>query len=86
VARERQGVVLLRKNGKLMAADIQLEPAFQSGAPHALFASPGGFFSVTQFRWELARDGKRFLLVSPAFGAVPEPATVVLNWQSGLKK
>jgi hypothetical protein len=45
-----------------------------------------GFGSNTRFRWALARDGKRFLLVSLAFGAASEPATVVLNWQSGLKK
>jgi hypothetical protein len=42
--------------------------------------------SNTRFRWALARDGKRFLLVSLVFGVASEPATVVLNWQSGLKK
>jgi hypothetical protein len=70
----------------LMAADVKFEPAFESGTPHALFTSQGGFGSSTRFRWALARDGKRFLLVSQVMGGVSEPVTVVLNWQAGLKK
>ena len=70
----------------LMAADVKLEPDFESGTPRALFTSEGGYGSSTRFRWALARDGKRFLLVSQVMGGVSEPATVVLNWQAGLKK
>ena len=32
----------------LMAADVKLEPAFESGTPHALFTSQGGFGSSTR--------------------------------------
>ncbi len=73
-------------DSKLMAAAIQSEPSFQSGVPHPLFNSQAGFGSNSRFRWSLTRDGKRFLLVSLATGVASEPTTVVLNWQSGLKK
>jgi hypothetical protein len=35
--------------------------------------------------WDFAADGKRFLVAAPKSRS-PEPYTVVLNWQSGLKK
>ena len=73
-------------DSKLMAADVRLEPSFQSGTPHALFNSQAGFGSSTRYRWSLTRDGKRFLLVSMVTGVISEPVTVVLNWQSALKK
>jgi hypothetical protein len=58
---------------------------FKSGPAHALFAtqvSP----SNTQFRYDVARDGKRFLMMVPPSGVASEPATVLVNWQSALKK
>jgi hypothetical protein len=35
--------------------------------------------------WDSTADGKRFLVATPVMGK-PEPYTVVLNWQAGLKK
>jgi poly(3-hydroxybutyrate) depolymerase len=35
--------------------------------------------------WDSTADGKRFLVLAPKSGK-PEPYTVVLNWQSALKK
>jgi hypothetical protein len=35
--------------------------------------------------WDVTADGKRFLVAAPKPGK-PEPFTVVLNWQAGLKK
>jgi hypothetical protein len=34
--------------------------------------------------WDSTSDGRRFLLLAPKDR--PEPYTLVLNWQAGLKK
>ena len=73
-------------DSKLMAVDIHLDPVLQAGTPHALFGTQGGFGSITLYRWDVTRDGKRFLMMTPATGVASAPATVVLNWQAGLKK
>jgi Tol biopolymer transport system component len=41
---------------QLMAVDIQTVPAFRAGKPHALFA-------LGAVSWDVAPDGKRFLVV-----------------------
>ena len=64
-----------------MAAEIATNPAFRAGKPQPLgpLLTPG-----TGWVWDAAADGKRFLVAAPKGG--PEPYTVVLNWQAGLKK
>jgi hypothetical protein len=37
------------------------------------------------FRYDVAADGKRFLIVAEPEGQT-QPITVVLNWASGLRK
>jgi hypothetical protein len=60
---------------------------FKAGAPHALFAplitaagGPGRFHY-----WDMTRDGQRFL-VETLTEQNATPLTVMVNWQSGLKK
>jgi hypothetical protein len=66
-----------------MAVEITTSPAFRAGKPQLLgFVVTGG--SVLG-AWDPAADGKRFLVSAPKSGT-PEPYTVILNWQSGLKK
>ncbi len=55
---------------------------FRAGAPHPLFSTPM-VGSSTSFPYDVAQDGKRFLMVVPAAGATSAPATVVLNWELG---
>jgi serine/threonine protein kinase/Tol biopolymer transport system component len=73
--------------GKLTAVDIRTEPSVQPGAPHVLFESRVSG-SAPFFRYDVTRDGKRFLIVNPALESTsaPVPITVVLNWQEGLKR
>jgi hypothetical protein len=62
-----------------MAVEIATTPAFRVGKPQPLgiaYFGPGG--------WDVTADGKRFLGLSGNGG--PQPFTVVLNWQAGLKK
>jgi len=65
-----------------MAVDIDTTHGFQAGTPHRLFTAP----SPVANGWDVAPDGKRFLLVASPNGGRTAPFTVVLNWQAGLKK
>jgi eukaryotic-like serine/threonine-protein kinase len=76
----------LEPDYRLMAVDIQFQAGFQSGVPHALFTTPAISGNTLQYQYDVTRDGKRFVLVAPAGGAVSAPVTVVQNWQGGLRK
>jgi len=70
-----------------MSVEIVASPAFRAGVPNALFRIPSplsGFPSLL-VPWDVASDGKRFLIRAPAAHAAA-PFTVVLNWQAALKK
>jgi Tol biopolymer transport system component/predicted Ser/Thr protein kinase len=65
---------------KLMAVDVKSSVKFEHGAPHALFEFRGASsFDVT-------RDGKRFLLASSLEHEANPEMTVVINWQTVVKK
>jgi eukaryotic-like serine/threonine-protein kinase len=68
----------LGANRTLMAVDIT---AGRAGEPRALFQLPLGAEA-----WDVAADGKRFLVTVPLAQSAPPPFTVVLNWQSLLRK
>ena len=79
-------VYYLDLNHALMAVDVSSGAAFQSTTPHALFRAPGIGGNTLLMQYDVTRDGKRFVLIAPPDGAQAAPATVVLNWQAGLKK
>ena len=72
-------------SNSIMAAGIRIVGAsIQTDAPRRLFAIPavpgGGSYDVTA-------DGQRFIVFQPVNSPEgPVPLTVVLNWQSALKK
>jgi len=65
---------------KLMAVEITTSPVFRAGKPRPL-----GLVIPRGAGWDATGEGKRFLVAAPKSGK-PEPYTVVLNWQAGLKK
>jgi len=73
---------------KLMAVDVRTAPAFEYSAPKELFqthiAGGGGLANI--FRFDVAPDGNRFLVLNQAEdpGTDSDAITVVLNWTSGL--
>jgi Tol biopolymer transport system component len=68
----------LSLNNRVMAVGIATTPAFRQEKPQALGL-------VVDGDWDFSADGKHFL--APALkNSKPEPFTVVLNWQAGLKK
>jgi Tol biopolymer transport system component len=74
---------------KMMAVDIQTQPAFSAGKPHLLFEGPynanangaGALYSVSP-------DGQRFLMVKPTDRQSNSltQINVVLNWFEELKQ
>ena len=67
-----------------MAVDIATSPAFRAGKPHPLGVSFPADNTLGGFVWDATADGRRFVGLADKGG--PEPYTVVLNWQAGLKK
>jgi len=66
-------------DGTVMAVDITASSGFAAGKPHAL-----GARLTQQALWDSSADGKRFL--SPGGSIGPQPFTVIVNWQTPLKK
>ena len=68
-------------DGKLMSVDISDKPVFKAGASTPLFQLPPGFIGA-----DVTSDGRRFLVGVPVAQTATVPFTVVLNWQTTLKK
>src|SRR6266404_571611 len=71
------------QDGQLMAVEIATNPEFKPGKPQPLG------FSAGDATWDCTADGRRFLVAAPKMAPKskgPEPYTVILNWQAGLKK
>jgi Tol biopolymer transport system component len=74
----------------LMAVPMKLagsasEP-LQVGQPERLFPMLFVDTFIVGRSYEVSRDGQRFLMSAPVNGATAPPLTVVLNWQTQLKK
>jgi hypothetical protein len=70
-----------------MAADITTVPSFRAGKGRLLFEGPYAR-SVPVRSYDIAADGRRFLMVLPAEKKMSEPptqVTIVLNWIEELK-
>jgi eukaryotic-like serine/threonine-protein kinase len=78
----------LSPDRKLMAVNVQIEPTFQSETPHALFETSAQAYanSSAVFRYDISKDGTRFLMLVPSTGVSSSSATVVLNWRAELKR
>jgi Tol biopolymer transport system component len=84
----------LDANGKVTAVEVNgvraPKPLFDAGVPVALFeshifGSANNVYDV--FQYDVTADGKRFLVIVNAAGAVSAPPlTVVVNWVTGAKR
>ena len=77
-------------DGKVMVADIDPGAVFSAAIPRTVFQAPPVFQmggeSLLFSQWDVAPDGKKFLLVAPAGEGTPTSITVVLNWMGLLKR
>jgi Tol biopolymer transport system component len=71
-------------NAKLMSVPVEKAAVFTSGTPVPLFT---GRFAPVNARglYRPTPDGQRFLVLSPLGRDAMQPATVVMNWTSGLQ-
>jgi hypothetical protein len=80
--RDGRELYYLSPDNKLVAADVRMgTSAIEVGVPHILFE----VHAVGYHRYDVTGDGRRFLINVPG-EADSQPATVMLNWTSALKK
>jgi hypothetical protein len=71
-----------------MAVEVKTAPTFEAGIPKPLFDPQilgGGNFSFFRYDYDVAPDGKRFLVISVPTtleSSTAQPITVVVNWQA----
>jgi serine/threonine protein kinase len=78
-------IYYLSEDRRLMAVSVGAGPSF--AVPRILFQTrvPEGVTS-RRTHYVPSRDGQRFLIDTQSGDALPNPITVVLNWQAELKK
>jgi hypothetical protein len=76
-----------------MSVTIETQPTFRPGAPTLMFELPPIYssgFAQLRRQWDVAPDGKRFLILAPGAGATGEsgrPRMVfVVNWLEELRR
>jgi Tol biopolymer transport system component len=77
-------IFYLSPNGTMMSVAINTEGGFKPGLPQPLFATVLKAFPG--FQYDVAPDGKHFLLNNWLSEASAEPIVVVTNWTAELKK
>ena len=81
----RDGNELFYRNGnKWMAVAVNLQPEFKSETPRVMFEGP--YVDVGGLSFDVARDGRRFLLLEPAEQSPVTHLNVVLNWFEDVKR
>ena len=77
--------------GRAMSVAIETQPKFRPGAPTLMFELPPIYssdFARLRRQWDVAPDGKRFLILAPgATGESGKPRIVfVVNWLEELRR
>jgi serine/threonine protein kinase/Tol biopolymer transport system component len=78
----RNGELFYRNGDKMMAVEIQTSPVFHAGKPKVLFEKP------YSNGYDVARDGKRFLMIKSGGTRRPslDQLNVILNWGAELSR
>jgi hypothetical protein len=89
--RDGKELFYLSPDLKLMSVDVRKGSKLEFGTPQALFqtrTTQGGTLSHRMLRYDVTRDGARFLINSEreSIEATSPPITVVLNWTALLKE
>jgi Tol biopolymer transport system component len=81
----RDGTEIFYRNGRAwMVAAVQLTPEFRAGTPTRLFE--GHFANVGGRSYDVAADGRRFLVLEAANTAPVTHLNIVLHWEQQLKQ
>jgi Tol biopolymer transport system component len=82
-------LMFINGDGSIVAVDVAPGPSFQISAPHRLFQLPLELLSLNNVRGTLVdvtRDAQRLLLIMPVQESAQREISVVMNWQSALRK
>jgi eukaryotic-like serine/threonine-protein kinase len=81
--RDGKELFYLSNDGMAISVEVNTHGVFEAGVPKSMFKVPTGVLF-----WDVSSDGKRFLMAAPSAtnAGAPPKFTVVLNWQSALKK
>jgi Tol biopolymer transport system component/predicted Ser/Thr protein kinase len=83
-------LVFIGADGAMMSVDVTSGVAFQASQPKQLFQLPSNVLAIggstPGARMDATRDLQRFLVTIPAQNNSRQEFTVVLNWQSALKR
>ncbi len=85
--RDGRELFYISPDWKMMAVDVTTSPTFQAGTPHPQFDTDMVDTGIRTgpISWDIAPDGKRFLIVSPDSTGVSS-LNVVLNWRPAPQK
>jgi Tol biopolymer transport system component len=84
-SRDGKEIFYLSADNKLMAVEVKADPAFEAGSPRALFDIR--IKAVLNGRtYDVAADGKRFLINAPVGEVTANPITLVQNWTAEIKR
>src|SRR5262249_8035491 len=85
--RDGEEVFYISPDKNLMAVELKGDgPTIEAGVPKTLFEMPIRGLPGPRNYYDVSHDGQRFLIAATPAEAASRPMTVVLNWQSGLKR
>jgi hypothetical protein len=78
--------IFWRGGGKVMSADVALEPSFRVGAPKPLFDDSFVDWGFANSNYDVSPDGQRFLMIEkPKDVSPPNRIVVIPDFTSELK-
>ena len=83
--RDGRELYYLTPSDRLMAVDIKAGTSIELGIPTELMTLRLPTLATASL-YDVAPDGRRFVVLTEDTGIGPLPATVVLNWTAGLKR
>ena len=80
--RDGKELFYISPDWKMMAVDVDTQPTFRSGTPHALFDTEMVDTGIRNgpMSWDLSHDGKRFLIITDKTQETSS-LNVILNWR-----
>jgi Tol biopolymer transport system component len=80
--RDAKELFYISPDWKMMAVDVDTQPTFRSGTPHALFDTEMLDTGIRNgpMSWDIAPDGKRFLIITDKTQETSS-LNVILNWR-----
>jgi hypothetical protein len=79
--RNGKEIFFLASDGKLMAAQVKTDPAFEVETPRPLFATNvRNFLGLSRRQFDVTADGQRFILNAAVEEQGSAPITLVQNW------